>query len=83
MKDGHSGIQQKSVATVPKFQSSQETVNALERQPKWEDIQYAQEQRSGQTLRMKSKTQHRISTPKKVGHCLQKRCHTGANTDAI
>ncbi|KAI3922924.1 hypothetical protein MKW98_007055 [Papaver atlanticum] len=32
--NGHSGIQQKSVAIVPKFQLGQETVDALERQSK-------------------------------------------------
>ncbi|RZC61472.1 hypothetical protein C5167_023233 [Papaver somniferum] len=70
IKNGHSGIQQKNVAIVPKFQSGQETVNALERQSKWEDIRYAQEQKSSQK---KNQTQHRISTPpsklsRKVGY---------------
>ncbi|KAI3920810.1 hypothetical protein MKW98_005636 [Papaver atlanticum] len=82
MKDGHPRIQQESVAIVPKFQSGQETVNALERQSKWEDIRYAQEQKSSQK---KNQTQHRISTPplqlsgkvgyggsKEVGPCRQK-----------
>ncbi|RZC51013.1 hypothetical protein C5167_019442 [Papaver somniferum] len=34
VKDDHSGNQQKSVATVPRFQSGQETVYALERHSK-------------------------------------------------
>ncbi|KAI3866203.1 hypothetical protein MKX03_006757 [Papaver bracteatum] len=81
VKDGHSGIQQKSVAIVPKFQSGQETVKAL-RPPKWEDIRYAQ-QRSSPTIMKKNETQHRISTPKKkkVGPSRQR--YSNSSIDVI
>ncbi|KAI3916719.1 hypothetical protein MKW92_048802 [Papaver armeniacum] len=90
VKDGHSGIQQKSVAIVPKFQSGQETVKAL-RPPKWQDIRYAQEQRSSQK---KNQTKHRISTPPlqlsgKVGYGSSKEVgpyrqrHNNSSSDVI
>ncbi|XP_026400064.1 uncharacterized protein LOC113295948 [Papaver somniferum] len=63
-KDGHSGIQQKTVAIIPKFQSGQETVDALERQSNWQDIRYAQE-RSSPRIMKKNETRQRISSPKK------------------
>ncbi|KAI3941541.1 hypothetical protein MKW92_037194 [Papaver armeniacum] len=66
VKDGHSGNQQKSVATIPRFQSGQETVDALERHSKWEDIPYAHEQRLSPRIVKKNETQQRrISSPKK------------------
>ncbi|KAI3928621.1 hypothetical protein MKW98_024222 [Papaver atlanticum] len=65
VKDGHSGNQQKSVATVPRIQSGQVTVDALERQSKWEDIPYAQEQRLSPRITKKNETRQRISSPKK------------------
>ncbi|KAI3891467.1 hypothetical protein MKW92_034183 [Papaver armeniacum] len=65
VKDGHFGNQQKSVATVPRFQSGQETVDALERHSKWEDIPYAHEQRLSPRIMKKNETQHRLSSPKK------------------
>ncbi|KAI3866221.1 hypothetical protein MKW92_004032 [Papaver armeniacum] len=53
-----------SVAIVPKFQSGQETVDALERPSKWQDIRYAQERLSPRIMQ-KNETQQRISSPKK------------------
>ncbi|KAI3846419.1 hypothetical protein MKX03_001869, partial [Papaver bracteatum] len=81
--DGHSGNQQKSAATVPRFQSGQETVYALERQSKWEDIPYAQEQRSSPRIAKKNETQQRISSPKKKKVSQSRQRYSNSSYDVI
>ncbi|KAI3862087.1 hypothetical protein MKW92_022690 [Papaver armeniacum] len=51
--------------TVPRFQSGHETVYALERHSKWEDIPYAQEQRLSPRITKKNETQERISSQRR------------------
>ncbi|KAI3838056.1 hypothetical protein MKW98_009007 [Papaver atlanticum] len=83
VKDGHSGNQQKSAATVPRFQSGQETVYALERQSKWEDIPYAQEQRLSPRITKKNETQQRISSPKKKKVSQSRQRYSNSSYDVI
>ncbi|XP_026427945.1 protein KOKOPELLI-like [Papaver somniferum] len=83
VKDDHSGNQQKSAATVPRYQSGQETVYALERQSKWEDIPYAQEQRLSPRITKKNETRQRISSPKKKKVSPSRQRYSNSSYDVI
>ncbi|KAI3944474.1 hypothetical protein MKW98_006635 [Papaver atlanticum] len=82
VKDGHSGNQQKSVAVVPRFQSGQETMDALERHSKWEHIPYAQERLSPRIMK-KNETQQRISSPKKKKFGPSRQRYSNSSNDVI
>lgn len=83
-EDRYHGIQQKSIAIVQQWLSSQDTILEDERQqPEWEDVQGAQQSLSRTNI--KTLTQKGIrwfegswSTSTKL-----QRCHTGTNADAL